>query len=102
MQDLKWLDFQRVAEDVYEWQGKELGKALFEGSKADRLEGWEKKKKEWRKSKTRVQGEGEVQNGKRNRAESQSSRNMLPQLMMTCQVIPYVVTIRMACLCGAS
>jgi hypothetical protein len=79
MQDLKWLDFQRVVQDVYEWQGKELGKALFEGLKADRLEGWEKKKKEWQKSKTRARVEGGFQNGKRDRAGSQSSRGMVPR-----------------------
>jgi hypothetical protein len=59
MQDLKCLHYERFAEGVYEWKGKELGKALFEGLKIDGLEGWEKKKKEWQKSKTRVRGEGE-------------------------------------------
>src|SRR5579859_3181360 len=96
MQDLKWLCFQQFVEGVYEWQGKELGKALFEGLKVGRLEGWEKKK-EWEKSKTRMSLESEIQNGKRQRAGSQSSQCMLPRFMMTCQVISYVVMIRTVC-----
>jgi len=77
MQDLKWLHFQRFVKGVYEWQGKELGKALIDGLKVDRLEDWEKKK-EWEKSKTRMSLESEIQNGKRQRAGSQSTRCMLP------------------------
>jgi len=101
MQDLKWLCFQRFVEGVYEWQEKELGKTLFDGLKVDRLEGWEKKK-EWQKSKTRVRKQGEFQNGKRDRAGSQSARCMLAQFVMTCQVISYMVMIRTPCLWGVS
>jgi hypothetical protein len=42
---------------------------LFAGLKVYRLEGWEKKN-EGQKSGTRVQGEGEFQNGKGERAGS--------------------------------
>jgi hypothetical protein len=59
--------------------GLKVWKGPFAGLKVDRLEGWEKTKKGGQKSGRRVQGEGEFQNGKGERAGSLSSRSMVPR-----------------------